>query len=89
MPVELHDGGTILLRKLDADYDPTDRTAAMAKLMESQQTQEILTGLLYIDESRPAMAEHKKLPDTPLHSIPYEKLNPGAEALRRIQEEFR
>lgn len=89
IPVELHDGGTILLRKLDADYDPTDRAGAMAHLVESQQTQEILTGLLYIDESRPALSEHKKLPETPLHSIPYEKLNPGAEALRRIQEEFR
>ena len=78
-----------MLRKLDRDYDATDRAGAMAKLLEAQQKQEILTGLLYIDESRPAMAEHKKLPETPLHSIPYAKLNPGADALRRLQDEFR
>ncbi|MCA8901723.1 MAG: 2-oxoacid:ferredoxin oxidoreductase subunit beta [Hyphomonas sp.] len=89
MPVELHDGGIIKLRKLDADYDPTDRAGAMDHLLRSQATSEILTGLLYIDESRPDMVEHKKLTDTPLHSIPYAKLNPGAEALRKVQEEFR
>lgn len=89
MPVELHDGGTIMLRKLDADYDPTNRAGAMARLLESQDTNEILTGLLYIDKSRPDMTEHKKLSETPLHSIPYARLNPGPEALRRIQDEFR
>jgi 2-oxoglutarate ferredoxin oxidoreductase subunit beta len=33
MPVELHDGGSILLRKLDKDYDPTNRASAMEKLL--------------------------------------------------------
>ena len=34
-PVELHDGGSIMLRKLDEDYDPTNRASAMEKILES------------------------------------------------------
>ncbi len=89
MPVELHDGGTIQLRKLDADYDPTNRVSAITHLMNSQATKEVLTGLLYIDESRLDMNEENNLGRVPLHSIPYTKLNPGAAALKDIQSEFR
>ena len=28
IPVSLHDGSRVILRKLDPSYDPTDRTAA-------------------------------------------------------------
>lgn len=89
MPVELHDGGTIRLRKLDKDYDPTDRIKAMGKVMESQTTDEILTGLLYIDETRADMADQKNLGETPLSRIPYSKLNPGPAALKKLQQEYR
>ena len=41
------------------------------------------------DDLKCELLAGKKLPDTPLHSLPYSKLNPGAEALRKIQEEFR
>ena len=35
LPVVLHDGSRILLRKLDASYDPTDRAAATAAISET------------------------------------------------------
>src|SRR3954452_1092429 len=34
--VKLHDGPTIQLRKLDEDYDPTDKFAAMRTMMEAR-----------------------------------------------------
>jgi len=89
MSVELHDGGSINLRKLDKDYDPTDRGAAFMKVLESQKSDEILTGLLYIDESHPDMATRKKMEERPLNSIPYAELNPGAARLKDLQAEFR
>ncbi len=88
MPIELHDGGVINLRKLDSGYDPTDRASAFSKVLESQTTDEILTGLIYIDETTPDMATRKKLPSRPLNTFPYEELNPGAAALKDAMKEF-
>jgi len=89
MPIELHDGGIINLRKLDSGYDPTDRGSAFAKVLESQETDDILTGLIYIDETTPDMATRNKLPSRPLNTFPYEELNPGADKMPGIMDEFR
>jgi len=50
MPVTLHDGSTIVLRKIDVDHDPTDRSRAFAYLERHREANEIVTGLLYIEE---------------------------------------
>ncbi len=89
MPVELHDGGVIQLRKIDADYDPTNRGAAFSRVMDSGHANEILTGLLYIDESQPDLHKTQNMEERPLNEIPYTELNPGAEALSALQAEFR
>ena len=36
--VELHDGSHIVLKKLEEDYDPTDRRAAIEALEKSQKS---------------------------------------------------
>ena len=88
MPIELHDGGMINLRKLDNGYDPTDRASAFAKVQESQHTDEILTGLIFIDETTPDMATRKNLPSRPLNTYDYAALNPGADKLAEIMKGF-
>ena len=89
MPVELHDGGVINLKKLDPDYDPRDRAAAFTKILASQASDEILTGLLYIDETLQDMHALNRMEDRPLSQIPYDELNPGAAALKDLQKNFR
>ncbi len=89
MPVELHDGGKILLRKLDPNYDPTDRGMAYSRITQSKGSGEILTGLLYIDETGADMAEQNNLEARPLNQVPYAELNPGAKALKELQKAFR
>ena len=89
MPVELHDGGKILLRKLDPNYDPTDRGAAFSKIIGSKDSDEILTGLLYIDETGDDMAAQNNLEARPLNQVPYKELNPGPKALKELQKAFR
>jgi 2-oxoglutarate ferredoxin oxidoreductase subunit beta len=37
------------LRKLHADYNPTDRYAAMSYMQQHQARGEVVTGLLYLD----------------------------------------
>jgi len=89
MPVELHDGSTIVLRKLDKNYDPTSRISAITNLMENQDKGEITTGLLYLDESQPGMHEVNKTSQTPLIDLPYEAVCPGNDALQKLQARYR
>jgi 2-oxoglutarate/2-oxoacid ferredoxin oxidoreductase subunit beta len=86
--VEMHDGSQIQLRKLEEDYDPTDRLGALHRLEWAQQKQEFITGLIYYDGSRPSLAEISNLPETPLARLSEEQLRPSAEALADILKAF-
>ncbi len=89
MPVMLHDGSRILLRKVDESYDFRNRGAAIEYLRARQREGEIVTGLLYVDESEPDMHAVSGTTQTPLNELPYESLCPGAEALAALQARFR
>jgi 2-oxoglutarate/2-oxoacid ferredoxin oxidoreductase subunit beta len=86
--VEMHDGSRIQLRKLEEDYDPTDRLGALHRLEWAQQKQEFITGLIYYDGSRPSLAEMSDMPETPLARLSEEQLRPSAEALADILKAF-
>src|SRR5947208_6758879 len=47
--VTMHDGSQLRLRKLEEDYDPTNRIAAIKRLMEAHVNGEVLTGVFYIN----------------------------------------
>lgn len=82
--VELHDGGTIILKKLDPDHDPKDRTAAYNVIQRSLDEQKLITGLLYISEEEPTFTELLDITDTPLTHLPDSKLRPTREALQSV-----
>ena len=86
--VELHDGSTIYLKKLETDYDPTDRAAAIALLEQAREKQEFITGLIYINDERPTLVEHERLVDMPLALLPPAKMRPPRQALDRINASF-
>lgn len=87
-PVQLHDGSHIVLRKLEADYDPTDRKLALTRLEDALQKEEFITGLIYFDDSRENLAELEELADEPLSSLPQEKLRPSREKLDEAMAKF-
>ncbi|NNM60543.1 MAG: 2-oxoacid:ferredoxin oxidoreductase subunit beta [Steroidobacteraceae bacterium] len=90
MPVLLHDGSRVVLRKLDASYDPTDRAAAQRFIADKQRLNEYVTGLIHIDERDGT--EFHELNHTsamPLNRIPYEKLSPGKAALDALMKRYR
>lgn len=89
MTIELHDGSTIVLRKVDKDYDLTSRASAFKYLRERFNAGEITTGLLYLDESRAEMHELLGNVDTPLSQLPLDGLNPGSEELKKLQSRYR
>lgn len=82
--VDMPDGSVIQLRKLEEDYDPTDKLGAMHRLQWAQQNQEFITGLVYYNPNRPNLAQVNKMVETPLAHLPAEKLRPPQEKLAEI-----
>lgn len=87
--VTLHDGSALRLKSVPPHYDPKDRVAVMAYLSEQESRGEIVTGLLFLDESVPDLHELNQSAATPMTRLPFEKLCPGAAELALFQEEFR
>jgi len=85
MPVQLYDGSTILLKKLDAEYDPTSRPAALGYLEKQRGLGYIVTGLLFIDDDLPEIHQIANTTRTPLKDLDYGRLNPGSAALAELQ----
>jgi 2-oxoglutarate/2-oxoacid ferredoxin oxidoreductase subunit beta len=84
--VEMHDGSSIVLKKLEADYDPTSRFQALQKLEEAQQNNWLITGLIYLDPSKPALIDKYNLTDTPLNRLTEKELRPAPETIQQINE---
>ena len=87
--VEQHDGKFLRLRKLKADYDPTDRLAAMHQVALHQAKGEVLTGLLYVDPDAGDLHASMNTTAAPLNSLGASTLCPGAGALEKLNASFR
>ncbi len=86
--VELHDGSHLRLRKLGEDHDPTDRIGALSLVERSRDEGQLVTGLLYVDESASDFATAEKLPQRPLHEFGEEDLRPSREAFAALMAEI-
>lgn len=82
--VTMHDGSTVMLKKLEHDYDPTDRWQALRVLEEGQKENWLVTGLLYVNPDVPCLYDLFNLPDTPLNRLTEKKLRPPREAIDRV-----
>jgi 2-oxoglutarate/2-oxoacid ferredoxin oxidoreductase subunit beta len=89
LPVELHDGSRVLLRKVAKDYDAANRGVAIEYIRARQRSGEIVTGLLYIDETQPDLHGINGTVAGPLAQLPYDELCPGRDALLALQKRFR
>lgn len=79
--VTMHDGSVVRLKKLERDYDPTDRRAALWVLEEASSQQLLITGLIYIEPGRPSFTEYFNLTDTALNRLNESHLRPDRKAL--------
>ena len=87
--VRQHDGSLLSLRKLHADYDPTDRHAAMAYMQTHQARGEILTGLLYVDPLATDLHTALNTTERPLNTLGVAELCPGPAALDKLNASLR
>lgn len=89
LPVTMHDGSRVVLRKLDANYDPTHRGKAVEYIREKLRQNEYVTGLIYINEQSADMHDLNRSPKTALNAMPYERLTPGSKGLEKIMSRYR
>ncbi len=83
--VTMHDGSTIVLKKLERDYDPTNRAEAIRTLEETASQDVLLTGLIYIETGREAMTDLFGLPkDRPLNRMTEKELRPPKESIAKV-----
>ena len=87
--VTLHDGSRLRLRKLEQSYDPTQRIAAIQRLLEAHEKQEVLTGVFYVNPQAPTFLDLLNMTDQPLATLPESLLRPSRRVLEQCMEELR
>jgi 2-oxoglutarate/2-oxoacid ferredoxin oxidoreductase subunit beta len=87
--VRMHDGSSLRLRKLDRDYDATDKVNALKILAESHDQGEVLTGVLYVNTGAPTFIDLLNLVDEPLGQLPEKVVRPPKRVLDEIMEALR
>jgi len=87
--VTMHDGSALRLRKLEEDYDPTDKVRAITRLAQSREADEVLTGVLYLNTQAPDFIEVLNMVDEPLATLPESVTRPSRAVLEECMEELR
>ncbi len=87
--IRMHDGSSLRLKKLEEDYDPTNRVTAVKRLMESHEKGEVLTGVFYVDTQKQNFTELLNMTDEPLAQLKQERIRPGKEVLDKVMESLR
>jgi 2-oxoglutarate/2-oxoacid ferredoxin oxidoreductase subunit beta len=82
--IEMHDGSHLRLRKLEREYDPTNRLQAIRLLKESQGKGEFLTGLVYVNPEQKDLLSMLNLVNDPLATISLERTRPSRDAFDEI-----
>jgi 2-oxoglutarate ferredoxin oxidoreductase subunit beta len=82
--VEMHDGSSLRLKKLQEDYDPTDKANAVRTLMEAHTNNEVLTGVFYINTQKPTFIDLLNLVDEPIGQLPDSVTRPPKSALEGL-----
>ncbi|MCE5208917.1 MAG: thiamine pyrophosphate-dependent enzyme [Chloroflexi bacterium] len=79
--VQLFDESLLRLKKLDKEYDPTNRWDAFRMLEEAYDNDLLVTGLIYVQTGMPTLHDKFNLPDKPLNRTPVSELRPPEEMM--------
>jgi len=82
--VTMHDGSTVVLKKLGREHNPTDRSRAMTILEEANAKNLLLTGLIYIDTNQPSLLDIYNLTETPLNRLKESQIRPPRETIEKV-----
>ena len=82
-------GFKVRLRKLDANYDPSDSAAALQHIMKHEELGEEATGLLYLNVEDTELKEKMDIVNVPLNSLGVTDLRPDSKKLESINKSLR
>jgi 2-oxoglutarate ferredoxin oxidoreductase subunit beta len=83
------EGAMLKLRKLHAEYDPTDRINAMTQIQAHAAKGEVLTGLLYVNPDSEDLHAHLNTYETAFNKLGEKELCPGSGMLEKINAALR
>ncbi len=86
--VKLHDGPAVQLRKLSKDHNPTDKMSALQLLEDAKRSGELVTGIVYINESRETIVDTEDVHEIALAHLPESLLRPSRESLEDVMKDF-
>ncbi len=87
--VTMHDGSVVVLKKLEKDYDPTNKWHALRILEEAEQNDWFVTGLIYVNSNQPTLYDYMDLIDQPLNRTPADALRPAPSTLEDINKDMK
>jgi 2-oxoglutarate ferredoxin oxidoreductase subunit beta len=87
--VTMHDGSRLRLRKIEEDFNPTDKVRAITRLNEAKEKNEVLTGVFYVNTQAPTFLELLNMTEHPLATLSADVVRPGREVLETVMEELR
>jgi len=83
------EGSMLRLRKLHADYDPTDRINATSMIASAAAKGEVLTGLLYVNPDSEDLHAHLNTYEASFNTLGTKELCPGSGMLEKINAALR
>jgi 2-oxoglutarate ferredoxin oxidoreductase subunit beta len=86
--VRMHDGSALRLRKLELDYDATDKVNALKVMAEAHSKGEILTGVFYVNTKAPTFMDLLNIGDQPLGQLPESLVRPPKSVLDEVMAEL-
>jgi 2-oxoglutarate ferredoxin oxidoreductase subunit beta len=87
--VTMHDGSRLRLRKIEEDFDATNKITSIKRLMEAHENDEVLTGVFYINPQAPTFIDMLNMTDESLTTLPESVIRPEREVLEQVMEELR
>jgi 2-oxoglutarate ferredoxin oxidoreductase subunit beta len=82
--VTMHDGSIVILKNLEKGYDTSNRFEALRVMEESQRNNWLVTGLLYLDTTKPNLTAGYNLVDTPLNRLTEADLRPARPLMDKV-----
>ena len=86
LDVAMHDGSHLRLRKLERDFNPSSADQALGALHAAAARGEVLTGVFYLDTSKPDFVAQLDLVPAPLAQLPLEAVRPPRAVLESIMQ---
>lgn len=87
--VPFANGATLRLRTLEAGFDATDKDAATHRLHKAIRQNEMLTGILYVDETKKPLVDLLGITEQPLWNLPESVTRPSKQVFDEILKDLR